>query len=560
MIAQIETSTFCNHTCWYCQNAHYEHPEARVMPMDLFEAILKDILATFPKKRLKTVSFAAYNEPTLDPFFRDRLRMLSRFGFDYWFITNGSRMTSDLVSFLSREKPLISRFHINLPAIDPNEFHQATGAPAADIDPIRKNLAHLFESLGETGSPMSIIVHGKGDAIHVKNFKRMKEFWRDFPVRVVYQGVMNRAGMLNHIAGPAIDHGTDQVWCTARYFENLYIGVTGNLYLCCHDYYQKYSFGNMADERLEILLASKKRRAMLRKFSHDFCRHCPFAVKFAAVQSRPQKRPSFKNIIRGHEPQKEVPMPKNVLTPQAIARQALKKLRTQADPERARQVQKYFKETVRSFGIPSPAVRALAADLYSSIKKEWHYDQAFELCAILFPRPELEAKAVAALILIRFKKEFPPRLFGQVKKWLEQNYLDNWASVDTFCPEVMGVLLANDPRLVTEIKTWTGHPNRWVKRASIVSFLKLTKKQGFLDIIYEQAVKLFPVNDDLIHKANGWVLREAGKRDMQRLERFLLKHGPSIPRTTLRYAIERFPETRRRELLLETKAKPAGNE
>lgn len=56
-------------------------------------------------------------------------------------------------------------------------------------------------------------------------------------------------------------------------------------------------------------------------------------------------------------------------------------------------------------------------------------------------------------------------------------------------------------------------------------------------------------------KGDGWVLREAGKRDVDRLERFLLSHGPAIPRTTLRYAIERFAETRRRELLLKTRAK-----
>jgi len=248
-------------------------------------------------------------------------------------------------------------------------------------------------------------------------------------------------------------------------------------------------------------------------------------------------------------------MPSAVLTPQAIARQALARLRTQADPERARQVQKYFKETVRSFGIPSPAVRAIAAELYLSIKKTWQVEQAMQLCDILFPRPELEAKAVPALILARFKKEFPRQLCAQVKEWLTKNYLDNWASVDTFCPEVMGTLLLRYPELVKEIKTWSRHPNRWVKRASIVSFLKLTKKEGFLDIIYDQAVALFPVDDDLIYKANGWVLREAGKRDMARLEQFLLKHGPAIPRTTLRYAIERFPEARRHELLLRTKAK-----
>ena len=247
-------------------------------------------------------------------------------------------------------------------------------------------------------------------------------------------------------------------------------------------------------------------------------------------------------------------MPTAFLTPQAIARQALSKLKAQADPERARQVQKYFKETVRSFGVASPTVRALAAELYFSIKKEWGVTQARQLCDLLFPRPELEAKGVAALILARYKKDFPPGLFAQVKSWLAKDYLANWASVDIFCPEIMGTLLLRYPQLVSEIKAWTGHPNRWVKRASIVSFLKLTKKEGFLDIIYEQAIKLFPVDDDLIQKANGWVLREAGKRDMTRLEKFLLKYGPTIPRTTLRYAIERFAEGKRRELLQRTKA------
>ena len=283
MIAQIETNTFCNHKCWYCQNAHYKNPASRVMTMELFEDILKEISAAFPKTRLKTVSFAAYNEPTLDPFFKDRLRMLSQYGFDYWFITNGSRMTVDLIDFISREKPSLTSFHINLPAIDPDEYQQATAAPAQSIYQIRENLAHLFENRRKKDPSMAIIVHGKGDDAHIKNFKRMKEFWRDHQVEVVFQGVVNRAGMLDHIAGPPIDHGTDKVWCSARYFENLYIGVKGNLYLCCHDYYQKYSFGKISDGSLEILLASKKRKNLLRKFTHNFCRHCPFAVKFADI-------------------------------------------------------------------------------------------------------------------------------------------------------------------------------------------------------------------------------------------------------------------------------------
>jgi 3-methyladenine DNA glycosylase AlkD len=233
-------------------------------------------------------------------------------------------------------------------------------------------------------------------------------------------------------------------------------------------------------------------------------------------------------------------------TPEDIARQGLARLRAQADPGKARDVQKYFKETVKSYGVSSPDVRAIAADLYQSIKEDWAVADAIRLC-------EIEAKGIGALILARFKKEFPKSLFDKVKSWLAANRLANWASVDVFCPEIMGALIVKYPDLKEKIKAWTGHPNRWVKRASIVSFIKLAKKEEYLDTIYGISRSLFPVDDDLIQKANGWLLREAGKNDLGRLEEFLLQHGPSIPRTTLRYAIERFGEKRRRELLIETK-------
>jgi len=248
-------------------------------------------------------------------------------------------------------------------------------------------------------------------------------------------------------------------------------------------------------------------------------------------------------------------MPTATITPQAFARQALDKLRAQADPERARQVQKYFRETVRSFGIPSPAVRALAAEMYLAIKKDWHYEQALQLCAILFPKPELESKAIAALVLARHKKEFPAALCGQVKEWLAKNYLDNWASVDTFCPQALATLLARYPELLIGIEKWAREPNRWVRRASIVAFLKLVKREEYLGPAYAMAARHFASDDDLVQKAAGWLLREAGKRDMQRLEKFLLQHGPAIPRTTLRYAIERFPEGKRKRLLAATRKK-----
>ncbi len=240
-------------------------------------------------------------------------------------------------------------------------------------------------------------------------------------------------------------------------------------------------------------------------------------------------------------------------SPESIARRARAALKAKADPVRARGAERYFKETIKSYGVKAADIHALAAELYAGVKTTWTFADALALCDILVRDAELEAKAVGTLILNRFKKTFPPALFGRVKSWLASDRLDNWASVDTFCTEGMGAFLERYPAYVEKIKAWTAHPNRWVKRASLVSFIKLARKPAFLPAIYGISASVFQVDDDLVHKANGWLLREAGKADAARLERFLLEHGASIPRTTLRYAIERFPPARRKALLIETR-------
>jgi 3-methyladenine DNA glycosylase AlkD len=240
-------------------------------------------------------------------------------------------------------------------------------------------------------------------------------------------------------------------------------------------------------------------------------------------------------------------------SPNDIARTALERLRRLADPVKAKGVQRYFRDTVRAYGVAAPEIRALARELHRSVKDAWTVADAVALCDILFAERELEAKSIGALILAGFKKDFPPSLFAKVKGWLAADRLDNWASVDVFCTDAMGAFLEKYPAFVEKIKAWAYHRNRWVKRASAVSFIKLAKKAEHLPAIYEISASLFPVDDDLVHKANGWLLREAGKRNPGRLEEFLLRHGPAIPRTTLRYAIERFPETKRRAILSKTR-------
>ena len=241
------------------------------------------------------------------------------------------------------------------------------------------------------------------------------------------------------------------------------------------------------------------------------------------------------------------------MKPEKLARLAVERLKAMGDPVKAAGARRYFKGTIASYGVAAPGIRALAAELFGLVKEAWTVDDAIRFADLVFSAPELETKAVGALVLARFKKTLPRSLFAKIRGWLAADRLDNWASVDVFCPEIVGALLVRYPALVAEIRRWPSHPNRWVKRASAVSFLKLAKRPEFRAALYANARALLPEKDDLVQKANGWLLREAGKGDAAELEAFLLEHGPRIPRTTLRYAIERFPEARRRTILLRTR-------
>jgi 3-methyladenine DNA glycosylase AlkD len=109
------------------------------------------------------------------------------------------------------------------------------------------------------------------------------------------------------------------------------------------------------------------------------------------------------------------------------------------------------------------------------------------------------------------------------------------------------------PELAARLRVWSRDRNMWVRRASIVGLIPLARRGHSLDLVYEIAKRLHVDQEDLIQKAVGWALREAGKTDPARLERHLRANGAAIPRTTLRYAIERFPDARRRALLRDTK-------
>jgi 3-methyladenine DNA glycosylase AlkD len=246
-------------------------------------------------------------------------------------------------------------------------------------------------------------------------------------------------------------------------------------------------------------------------------------------------------------------MASSKITPQRLADEGRKRLQALANPVRAQGAQRYFKETVLVLGIATPDMRELAQELFQKIRSEWGVDEAAEFCGIMLANPFHEVKGLGILTFERYRKDFPRSTFATIKEWLLADCCNSWALVDVLCPTSVGALLEKYPDLIKEIKGWARSPNRWVRRGSIVSFIKLAKRSQYLDAIYDIVRSHFADRDDLIQKASGWLLREAGKTDLVRLEKFLRRHGPAIPRTTLRYAIERFPEPKRRALLVATR-------
>lgn len=198
-------------------------------------------------------------------------------------------------------------------------------------------------------------------------------------------------------------------------------------------------------------------------------------------------------------------------------------------------------------------MRSLARDIYIANRAEWDVDAALRLADVLIRDPYLETKSVGIEVVARYRRSFTPRLLPSWKRWLAGNFAANWATTDAICGALIGPLLAGHPRLIPQMRAWATHRNMWVRRASAVALIPAFRLGMGLDEAYDVAKTLHSDKEDLIQKAVGWMLREAGKQDPGRLERYLRAEGPTIPRTTVRYAIERFPAAKRRALLRSTR-------
>jgi 3-methyladenine DNA glycosylase AlkD len=233
-----------------------------------------------------------------------------------------------------------------------------------------------------------------------------------------------------------------------------------------------------------------------------------------------------------------------------------RELAAAADPERAASLASFFKtgpgqygEGDRFLGVTVPVQRRIALrylslplkDLTSLLRSPYH-EHRFTALEILVARYERAATNRESVAVVRF--------------YLQNTaYINNWDLVDTSAPYILGEHLKTRSRRPLDRLAASAH--LWERRIAIVSTLALIKN-GEVNDTFRLAQKLFSDKHDLIHKAVGWALRETGKVSRPALLAFLRQHQSSIPRTALRYAIERFSPDIRRQILTESKAPVRG--
>ena len=228
------------------------------------------------------------------------------------------------------------------------------------------------------------------------------------------------------------------------------------------------------------------------------------------------------------------------------AQELQRRLRSLGNPADAAFLARFFKTGPGDYGegdvflgVRIPVIRRVA--------REFRALPLSELECLLHC-PIHEERLAALVILVLQAAKAGPQLRKQICALYLANtrYVNNWDLVDLSAPQLVGAYLADKPRKPLyrlARSSWL-----WDRRISILATFHFIRQGDFAETL-KIAEMLLADNEDLIHKAVGWMLREVGKRDATALEKFLAARCRIMPRTMLRYAIERFPEKKRRKYL-----------
>ncbi len=231
-----------------------------------------------------------------------------------------------------------------------------------------------------------------------------------------------------------------------------------------------------------------------------------------------------------------------------IASQIDQELKKHVNPKNKEGSKKFFKEKVKVFGVGSPITKKIAQKYWLEIKTNSKLE-IFKYCEQLLKTGYNEKIKIALNWAYRLKKDYNQADFNIFLSWLKK-YISNWGSDDDLCTHSLGYLIFKFPKLQTKIFKLAKSKNRWERRASAVSLIyPIRYNQKILPNVFKTAEILLQDKDDLVQKGYGWMLKETSNNYPKQVLEFVKKYKLKMPRTALRYAIEKYPQNIRKELL-----------
>lgn len=272
--ASIETTVACNHTCSYCPASKFPQKQ-RVMPLDFFDYAMKELKSL--DRHLRRISFTHYNEPLLDPFLVERVRIATNYSFYNVIVlfSNLSIMEESLPKNLqfARERLV---FSVNLPTTNRERYKKIHG---------RDHYARVEANIGKlVDRDFEVKINLQSSTLTSPEDREgvMRKFGNLIPVDIIASD--SRAGLVTKLAFPKKE-GILAGCSIKRPINHVHIGIKGEVFLCCQDFFKRYRFGSLKEKRLKDILTSKSARKYLEYIyggketpSNFICRACEFVI------------------------------------------------------------------------------------------------------------------------------------------------------------------------------------------------------------------------------------------------------------------------------------------
>lgn len=217
-----------------------------------------------------------------------------------------------------------------------------------------------------------------------------------------------------------------------------------------------------------------------------------------------------------------------------------KELKSYQSLEGQKSAQRFFKEPIKTYGMKSKDMGTVSKK-YFVYTKVLSKEEMIKLCEDLFKSDMFEEFMIGADLVQRRIGEFTSRDIVLFESWINK-YINNWAKCDVFCNHSVGSLIEKNPKLINYLKKWSKSKNRWMRRASAVSLIVPARKGMFLDDIFEISATLLTDKEDMVQKGYGWLLKAASDKNQKKVFDFVIANKEVMPRTSLRYAIEKMPK------------------